>query len=125
MSTLKAFYPTFQSADGTLVRFGVGVRCRAEQVHIGKLVVRSVQRIESVKQGLELTAHFVVVNRGCKCHHVGLLNELDNGASVVIQHALAGILTGQAAYAKVDFLSAKGHHRHFIACCFCALDKLT
>ena len=104
--------PALEPVDGTLVRVRLVLGRRGEQVNVPERVVRREEGVGAVEQGLELAAHFIIVN-GCGEHdHVRVLHLFRDGDGVVVDHAPAQRLAGEAAAAERDAFAAQGNDLH-------------
>ena len=104
--------PALKPVDGALVRVRLVLGRRGEQVNVAKRIVRREERVCAVEQSLELTAHFVVVNGRCEGNHVRVLHFFRDGDGVVVDHAPAQRLAGEAAAAERDVLAAQRDDLH-------------
>ena len=90
------------------------LRRRGEQIDVPEGVVRRKQGIGSVQQGLHLPAHLVVINGGGKGDDLCPAHFLRDLHCVVLDHTLAGALTGQTARAEGDGSSPQGDLLHLV-----------
>ena len=104
--------PALKPVDGALVRVRLVLGRRGEQVNVAKRVVRREEGVRAVEQGLELAAHFVVVNGRGEGDHVRVLHFFRDGDGVVVDHAPAQRLAGEAAAAERDVFAAQRDDLH-------------
>ena len=93
----------------------VGVGGRREQVNLAELVIAGIEGIRAVEHRLELAAHLVIVNRRREHDDISRFHLLGDGGSVVLDDALALLLTSEAAHAKTDLLAAQRLEFHLVA----------
>ena len=79
------------------------------------MIIRGKQRIGTVEKSLQLTAHPVIVNGGCKSDDIRRIHFIHDGRRIVSDNAFLSFLAGQAASAEMQVLSFQCDGFHLIA----------
>ena len=107
--------PALEAVYGALVGARLVVHGGGEKVRVSERVIACEERVHAVKQGLELAAHFVAVDRRCENEHVRVQHLLGNLHRVVVYHAMAELLTCEASATEADVLPAQGNFLYLVA----------
>lgn len=112
---LKALNPAAEPRDGA---FGDGRQIfgrACHQVDVGEAVVAAKQRVESVEERFELTAHFVVVDWSGEAYYIGIVEFRHDLGNIVAEYAFPCFLTFETADAEADFLAVEGDQLHVVS----------
>ena len=120
----EAVYPALNSIQGARKGFRHAfICCCCKQTDLGEGIVSAEQGIATVEQNLELTADAVIIHRGGKYNHIGIMHHGSDLGSIVLDHAAPQLVASEASLAEAILLFPQIYGLYLISGLLCTFGK--